>query len=151
MKATSLRDAITTALPDFATDPDRLAMWITKGAIRGSTSANRGFEWGYTLNITLENFAGEPTILFLVINDWLCINQPELLQPGGHKGYHHEVDVIDENTVDMHVQLDLTERMAVTVADDGKDNLQQLEDSAFLLDDDAPIGGALTSVTTTPA
>jgi hypothetical protein len=43
MKATSLHEAITVALPDFATDPDRLAMWITKGAIRGSTSANRGF------------------------------------------------------------------------------------------------------------
>jgi hypothetical protein len=151
MKAISLREAITAALPDFSTDPDRLAMWITKGAIRGSTSANRGFEWGYTLNIVLQEFEGDPTILFLVINDWLCINQPELLQPGGHKGYRHEVDVLTGNAVDIEVQLDLTERTAVTANGDGTDTLQQLDDAAFLLDDEAPIGGPLASVTTNPA
>lgn len=144
MKPNSLREAIVAALPDFATDPDRLAMWIEKGSIRSPVTESRSFEWAYVLNIALENFTGQPAILFLTINDWLRTNQPELLQPGAHKGYAHEVDVIDENTVDMHVKLNLTERIAVERQSDGTDRLQHLDDAEFilsdsLLDDDAPL------------
>lgn len=144
MKPNSLREAIVAALPAFATDPDRLAMWIEKGSIRSPVTESRSFEWAYVLNITLENFTGQPAILFLALNDWLRTNQPELLQPGAHKGYSHEVDVIDENTVDMHVQLHLTERIAVTRESDGSDTLQHLDDadcllSDCLLGDDAPL------------
>jgi hypothetical protein len=144
MKPNTLRAAITDALPDFATDPDRLAMWIEKGGIRSPITESRSFEWAYVLNISLENFTGQPAILFLVINDWLRTNQPELLQPGAHKGYAHEVDVIDESTVDMHVQLHLTERIAVTRQRDGTDTLQHLDDAECLLNDnlladDAPL------------
>lgn len=136
MKTNSLREAIVAALPDFATDPDRLAMWIEKGSIRSPASENRNFEWAYTLNISLEAFTGHPAILFLAINDWLRTNQPDLLQPGAHKGYHHEVDVIDDNTVDMHVQLNLTEGFAVTRQSDGTDSLQPLNEADCLLNDD---------------
>lgn len=144
MKANSLREAIVAALPDFATDPDRLAMWIEKGSIRSPVTDSRSFEWAYILNISLENFTGQPAILFLTINDWLRTNQAELLQPGAHKGYSHEVDVIDENTVDMHVKLHLTERIAVERQSDGTDTLQHLDDadcllSDALLADDAPL------------
>lgn len=144
MKANSLREAIVAALPDFATDPERLAMWIEKGTIRSPMTESRSFEWAYSLNIALEGFTGQPAILFLAINDWLRTNQPELLQPGAHKGYSHEVDVIDENTVDMHVKLELTERIAVERQSDGTDILQHLDDAGLLLndallDDDAPL------------
>jgi len=155
MKPNTLRAAIVAALPDFATDPDRLAMWIEKGSINSPLTANRGFEWAYTLNITLENFCGQPAILFLTINDWLRTNQPELLQPGAHHGYSHEVDVIDENTVDMHVQLSLTERIAVTRQSDGTDTLEHLDDAACLLsdsllDDDAPLLKSVTAIWAQP-
>jgi hypothetical protein len=147
MKPNDLRAFIVAALPDFATDPERLAMWIEKGRIRSPMTASRNFEWEYTLNITLQDFTGEPAILFLVINDWLRTNQPELVQPGAKHGYVFEADVVDESTVDLHVQLDLTERTGVTANADGTDALQQLDDAACLLDDDAPIGGALTTLT----
>jgi hypothetical protein len=51
MKANSLREAIVAALPDFATDPERLAMWIEKGTIRSPMTESRSFEWAYSLNI----------------------------------------------------------------------------------------------------
>lgn len=147
MKANSLREAITAAIPDLATDPDRLAMWIEKGRIRSPNTDNRGFEWDYVLNITIEEFTGHPSIPFLVINDWARTNQLELVQPGQKHGYDFQADVIDAGTVDFHIQLPLTERVSVTRNADGTDSLQHLDDTAFLLADEFN-GGPLASVFT---
>lgn len=136
MKHNALRETIATALPELARDPERLAMWIEKGRIRSPMTDSRGFEWEYTLNIMVQDFTAHPSILFLTINDWLRVNQPELLQPGGKSGYQFEVDVIDDATVDLHVWLDLTERVHVTANDDGSDNLQHEDEQANLLPDD---------------
>lgn len=136
MKHVALREAIATALPELARDPERLAMWIEKGRILSPMTESRNFEWDYTLNITVQEFTSHPSILFLTINDWLRVNQPELLQPGGKAGYHFEVDVIDDATVDLHVALDLTECVTVTRKDDGSDELQHEAEQGDLLPDD---------------
>lgn len=138
MKHNALREAIVTALPELARDPERLSMWIEKGRIRSPMTESRNFQWEHTLNITLEGFTGHPSVLFLTINDWLRVNQPELLQPDRASGYHFEVDVVDDATVDLHVWLDLEERVRVTAKDDGTDAIEHEAEQADLLPDDAP-------------
>jgi len=135
MKHNALREAIALALPEFARDPERLSMWIEKGRIRSPMTESRDFEWEYNLYLTTQDFTGHPSVLFLAINDWLRVNQPELLQPGS-AGYDFEVDVVDDKTVDLHVWLDLTECVRVTKQDDGTDDLQHLSEDANLLPDD---------------
>jgi hypothetical protein len=44
--------------------------------------SGHGFEWNYTLNIVVEDFAADPSMMFLVICEWARRNQPDLLQPG---------------------------------------------------------------------
>lgn len=137
MKHVSLREAICAALPELARDPERLSMWIEKGRIRSPMTDSRDFEWEYTLNLTVQDFTGHPSILFLTIADWLRVAQPELLQPTASSGFHFEVDVVDDSTVDLHVWLALTECVRVTRKEDGSDDLQHLEEKADLLPDDA--------------
>lgn len=137
MKHVSLREAVAKALPELARDPERLSMWIEKGRIRSPMTESRDFEWEYTLNITVQDFTDHPSVLFLTVNDWLRVNQPDLLQPGAGSGFNFEVDVVDDSTVDLHVWLDLTERVSVTANDDGTDAIVHLPERADLLPDDA--------------
>jgi hypothetical protein len=112
-KPTDLRAAITTAYPEFARDPDRLNMWVEHGRVRSPMTADRGFTCEYVLNITIVNMTGDPGVVFLAINDWCRINQPDLLTPLAQAGYTFEADLIDQQTIDIHVMLKLTEEIAL--------------------------------------
>lgn len=137
MKHNALREAIVQALPELGRDPERLSMWIEKGRIRSPMTESRNFQWEHTLNITVLDFTGHPSVLFLTINDWLRVNQPELLQPDRSSGYNFEVDVVDDATVDLHVWFDLDERVIVSRNDDGTDAIRHdVEDANLLPDDD---------------
>ena len=99
-------------------------MWVEEGRIRSPMVAARGFTWEYTLNITVVNMTGDPSVLFLAINDWCRANQPDLLTPLAHAGYRFEVDLIDQQTVDLHIVLKLSEQVLVIANSDGTENLQ---------------------------
>lgn len=153
MKIDSLRDAIATAFPDFATDPDRLCMWIEKGSWRSTGSDSRDFEYEYVANLTLESFAGHPSVLVVAINDWLRVNQRERVQPGAKETCRFETIPLDDGTIDLHVQVELTERVSVAGNPDSTDTLEHLDDSGFvltdaLLADDAPMLSGITLVRT---
>jgi hypothetical protein len=110
MKAQSLRDGISAVFPDLAKGPDRFNMWIDKGVIHATNAGGHGFEWQYTLNIVVEEFTAHPSMMFLVICEWARRNQPDLLQPG-KETFRFEADIIDAKTVDLHVEIPLTERV----------------------------------------
>ena len=111
-KPADLRAAITAAYPEFARDPDRLNMWVEHGRVRSPMVPNRGFTAEYTLNITIVSMTGDPNVIFLAINDWLRANQPDLASPAPNSGYEFEADIVDQQTIDLHVMLKLTEQIA---------------------------------------
>lgn len=134
IKPAALRAAITTMLPDLGRDPQRLQMWADKGRIRATLSDNRGFAWEYTLNIVVTDYTGHPSLVFLAINDWLRVNQPDLLG-AGQPGYPFEADIIDDGTVDLHAELALTEQVSLRSRGDGEFDLEHLAEP-LVLDDD---------------
>lgn len=125
-KPTSLRAALTAADPQLARDPDRLNMWVTEGRVRAPMTAARGFTWEYTLNITITDMTTHPSVLFLAINDWCRPNQPDLLTALANAGYGFEADIIDPNTVDLHITLKLSEQVDLITNTDGTLALQHL-------------------------
>lgn len=122
-KPDSLRAAIQAVLPELARDPGRLKMWIDKGRIRAPMTPNRDFAWAYTLNLMLEDFTSHPDLVFLAINDWLRVNQSDLLAAGA-PGYTFEIDIIDTSAVDLIVMLELSEGVRLTPRDGGGWNLE---------------------------
>lgn len=143
MKTQSLRDGISAVFPDLAKGPDRLNMWIDKGTIHATNAAGHGFEWNYTLNIVVEDFAADPSMMFLVICEWARKNQPDLLQPG-KAAFRFESDIIDDKTVDLHIEIDLTERVQITTDAMGNASTQYLgEPDAYLPDDEQIAPGAV--------
>jgi hypothetical protein len=151
-KPTDLRTAITAAYPEFARDPDRLTMWVEDGRVRSPMTANRGFTCEYTLNITVVAMTTDPGVLFLAINDWCRTNQPDLLTALPNAGYSFEADLIDRQTIDLHITLKLTEQIAL-VADGSGLALQSVPepDMAWLTGDDALTSPPVNLTTVIPA
>ena len=116
-KPGSLRAAIGQVFPDLARDVDRLRLWVEKGSIRCRQTQSRGFEWTYTLTAVMTDFTGHPSLVFLAVNDWLRVNQPDLLAAGNAETFSFQADILDENTIDLQFDLRLTEQVRLIERD----------------------------------
>ena len=147
-KADSLRAAIAAYLPELARDPDKLRLWVETGRVRSIAGASADFgahfAWEYTLNVLVTEFAQNPSILAIIVNDWCRANQPDLLQQGS--GYPFEADILDDATFDVQFALPLSEPVLVTRREGGGWNLEHPGEPAPLLPDDEPLGGILREI-----
>lgn len=120
-KPNSLRDHLLASVPGLKANPDRLIMFIDSGKIRCTAAASLSFEYAYTLQILLTDFAGHPDSVMLPILGWLRVNQSELLTnlDKSAEGLKFEADVLDQSKVDLSITLPLTERVVVKRLDGG--------------------------------
>lgn len=121
-KPNSLREHLLSAVPDLATNPDRLLTFIDKGKVRCTAAPTLSFEYEYSLQLILTDFAGHPDTVMLPILGWVRVNQAELLVnlDKSKDGLKFEVDILDGSKVDMAITLPLTERVLVKLNDQGK-------------------------------
>lgn len=120
-KPDSLRDLLLKAVPGLKNNPERLLMFIDQGKVRCTAAASLSFEYSYTVQIILTDYAGHPDSVMLPILDWLRVNQSELLVnlEKSAEGLKFEADMLDRGKVDMSLSLPLTERVIVTRRADG--------------------------------
>ncbi|NBB06679.1 phage tail protein [Pseudomonas monteilii] len=120
-KPNSLRDHLLAAVPGLKPNPDALLMFIDAGKVRCTAAPTLSFEYSYTLQIILTDFAGHPDSVMLPILGWLRVNQSELLVnlEKAANSIKFEVDLIDRSKVDMSITLPLTERVVVKRQADG--------------------------------
>ncbi|ESZ86314.1 MAG: tail protein [Blastomonas sp. CACIA14H2] len=141
IKPQSLRAALVALQPSLARDPDKLVMWVDQGTIHSNSTPELGFAYRYRLNVLLVDFADEPSIIMLAVTNWLRQNQPERVVPG-QAAFAIEVDMIDSNTVDLQLQIQLDENVLVTARENGGFDLQHLSEPVPLFDDDLPLIGS---------
>ncbi|WP_282338497.1 phage tail protein [Pseudomonas sp. PS02288] len=124
-KPESLRAHLLAAIPELRHNPDRMAVFIDNGSIRSTAATGLSFEYSYTLNIILLEFAGSPDAVAIPLLAWALVNQRELLENlnTGKDAIKFEADVIDNSKVDLSITLPLTERVIVK-QQDGKLNLE---------------------------
>lgn len=120
-KPNSLKAHLLAAVPELANSPDRLLVFIDNGSARTTVAPGLSFEYSYTLNVILTEFAGHPDAVFIPLLAWLMVNQNELLanQDKGKDAISFEADVIDNSKVDLSIKLPLTERVIVKRLPDG--------------------------------
>lgn len=130
LKPDSLRAALTAAIVDesgvrvLERDPDKLAVFIEKGRIAARPQregGGLGYEWRYTLHAVLTDFQGNPDAVAVAVILWLAVHQPEALanHASGNEAVKFEADVIDAQTVDLALELELNEAVDVVPREGG--------------------------------
>lgn len=122
IKPGSLRAAIAAAVPDLAANPDKFLVFADEGGICASGSKGLSFEYRYTLNLILMDYAGDADIVMVALLAWVKVNQSELVDNHDKRkaGITFEVDHLTNATCDLSIKLPLTEAVKVTTDAEGK-------------------------------
>ena len=114
-KPDSLREHITAANPDLRNDPDKLLVFADEGSIQASGTQSRSFEYAYKLNVIIIDFGGDEDAIFIPLLDWVATHQPDLLNNPDKqaRGIRFQVDFNNHNSVDISIDIELTERVIV--------------------------------------
>jgi len=134
-KPNSLREHLLTAVAGLKKNPDRLLIFIDTGSVRCTAATGLSFEYTYTLQVILTDFAGHPDSVFIPVLEWLRRQQPELLTnlERGKDAIAFEADILDGNKVDMSLSLPLTERVLVKRLDNGQLDISHPDEPDFEL------------------
>lgn len=109
-KATSLRALLVRSVPGLADNPERLLTFIDQGNTRCIGTAALSFEYHYTLNVILTDFAGHPDSVVVPVLSWLKSQQPD----APDDVLKFEADLISTSCIDLSLKLQLSERVLVT-------------------------------------
>ena len=118
-KADSLRRWLTAFLPDLKTHPDRLQIYVEAGSINTRRSATPSFVYGYTLKVLVTDFAGDADRIMVPVLAWVEKEQPQLLRRTDGQPFSFEADLLDGDTSDIEISIDLTETVLVLPRADG--------------------------------
>ena len=110
-KPRDLYDHLARALPVLQRDPSKFTMLVKAGGIRSRVTPTLAFEYRYTLQLMLLDYAGHPDGVMLPLLIWLRRHQPDLVENSGALAnvVRFDVDFLTAKTVDMAIELDLTE------------------------------------------
>lgn len=133
LKPPSLRKQLLAKVPGLKVD--NLHTYISKGHIESNAHGTLSFEYSYTLEVILTDFAGHSDVVMVAILQWLRANQPELLLKPEvmAERFTFEVDILNSGTCDIGINLKLTERVGVKNVN-GKNIIEHFAEPA-LVDD----------------
>lgn len=131
-KPNSLREHLLNAIQGLKKNPDRLLIFIDSGSVR-CLARGLSFEYSYTLQVLLTDFAGHPDSVFIPTLEWLRRHQPDLLTnlERGKDAIAFEADILDGGKVDMSIKLPITERVIVKRLSDGKLDISHPDEPDF--------------------
>lgn len=120
-KPAALRAHLVAAVPELARDPDRLLVFVDAGSVPATFATGKSFQYSYTLNVIVTDMAEDPDRLMFHLSEWIRAEQPELMaNPARREEIRFEVDVLANDKFDLSLKLPVTERVIVTLADDGQ-------------------------------
>ena len=117
MKATSLREALTAAVPHLAAHPEALHVFVDEGNVVGTGTRTLGFEYRYTLTLIVTDYPHSPDTIVVPVLAWLRTNQPDTFTNPDKRedAFKFEAEILNHTTVDLSIKLKLTERVTVKV------------------------------------
>lgn len=127
-KPDSLKRLLLLTVPQLAENPETLALYVDEGKVAGRTGASLSFEYRYKLNLVAQDFAGDRNALMVPLLAWIAQVQPDLLDRPNAEPFSFECELIDDDTSDISITLDLTERVAVRPREGGGYEVTHLDD-----------------------
>lgn len=112
-KPNQLRKILEQSHPDFVKNPDHLQLYVDGGQIVATGAASFSFEYRYTLNVVVTDYAGDIATLIVPMMAYLRTNQPEILENPQirENAFKFQVDYNNNNTADISFEIQLTERV----------------------------------------
>lgn len=112
-KPNQIRKVIEQANPFLKKNPDMLQLFIDKGQIISTGAESLSFEYQYTLNIIITDYAEDLAKIIVPILAYCKINQPEIFANPAKRedAFKFEIDINNNNTLDLSLELMLTERV----------------------------------------
>ncbi|RQR78690.1 phage tail protein [Burkholderia sp. Bp9015] len=131
IKSASLRSALVAAIPDLATNADKLTVFVDQGSIAAKGTKSLSFEYRYVCNVLLLDFGGDPDDVFIAVLEWARKNQPDLVTNWDQRstGITYEIDILNNVTADVSIKLQLTESVVVRTDEDGRRIVTHVDDS----------------------
>lgn len=112
-KADSLRRWLTASLPEFRTHPDRMQIYVQGGAINARRSRSLSFTYSYTLKLLIMDYAGDTDLIMVPLLAWIEQEQPQLLLRSDSQPFSFEAELLDGETYDIEISIELTEMVTV--------------------------------------
>jgi len=112
-KPNSLRSLLLAKVPALQENPDLLSMFIDKGKVVSRATGSLSFQYRYTLNLVVQDYAGDVDALILPILFWIQREEPELLERAPHEPLTYESEILDAASADVSIYLELSERVLV--------------------------------------
>ncbi|MEW5251506.1 phage tail protein [Microbulbifer discodermiae] len=114
IKPDSLRAFILEAVPHLRRNPDALQVFMDRGNLVSTGAPGFAFEYRYTLNLLVTDYAGHRDALVVPLLVWLREQQSELFQnPNQREQIRFEADILDRDKMDLSFEIPLTERVGV--------------------------------------
>ncbi|MBO9500760.1 phage tail protein [Brevundimonas sp. A19_0] len=142
-KPNSLRAYLSESLDPrhgLKTDPYRLHMVATDLGIFASARPGQAFEYRYTLELALLDFAGDPAEITVPLMLWIQRWQHDLISSpeATARGINLTVEMLSPDKVDVHIDLKLTESYRIEARPGGGHDVVYLEPPAPLAFADGP-------------
>ncbi len=116
-----LRAYLGASIPEFLTDPDRMAVFVDKGRLVSRRSASLSYEYRYELTLWLEAFTRGPDAVMVPLLLWLRTHQPELLLRFEREddAIVFAADILDQGSWNILIRFELTEAVTLVARGDG--------------------------------
>jgi hypothetical protein len=118
-KPESLKALLLASVPGLKDKPENLSMFIDKGRIAARLSGSLSFEYRYTVNVVVQDYAGNVDELFVPLLAWVADQQPDLLERDQQEPFSFDAEILDGDLADISIDLELTERVKVTRTEAG--------------------------------
>lgn len=116
LKPAEIRRVITAANEDLRRDPDRLLVFLDEGRVVCRGGRNLSYEYQYTLNIIVTDYPHHADRIILPVLAWLRRHQPDLFEnfDKSNEAIRFQVELLNQQTADISLEIDLSERVIVT-------------------------------------
>lgn len=121
LKPAQLRKVLTNAVPVLQTSPDQLRMFVDNGRIVSTLASSLSFEYQYQVELLITDFTQDSDLVMVPILAWLREHQPDIMATPEKQqsGFKFKADMLNDDSCDIAVYLQLTERVIVKQIDAG--------------------------------
>lgn len=117
-KPAALKQTLLAQVAHLREHPETLSTYIDGGRLV-ARPGSLSFEYRYTLNLVVQDFAGDIDLIMVPLLAWVAVNQPDLLDRAPNQPLTFECDVLDADAQDVSIDLELTELVRVAQVDVG--------------------------------
>lgn len=115
LKIPDLRAHLVRAVPELARDPERFIVMASGGRVVNTGTLGLSFEYAYTARLFVLDYAGHADAVMVPLLAWAKRQQPELFDNPERRaaGIRFDAEYLSTDTIDLSVEIDLTERVIV--------------------------------------